>query len=78
MYKKFTSESVAAGHPDKICDRISDAILDEALSQDPDSHAGIETFVTSNFILVGGEIKSNAAIDYENIIRNTVKKTGLH
>lgn len=76
MYKKFTSESVAAGHPDKICDRISDAILDEALSQDPDSHAGIETFVTSNFILVGGEIKSNAAIDYENIIRNTVKKLG--
>lgn len=76
MYKKFTSESVAAGHPDKICDRISDAILDEALGQDPLTHAGIETFVTSNFVLVGGEIKSNAKINYETIIRNIIRKLG--
>lgn len=76
MYKKFTSESVAAGHPDKICDRISDAILDEALFQDPNSHAGIETFVTSDFVLVGGEIKSNAKIPYEKIVRNTIKNLG--
>ena len=74
MYKKFTSESVAAGHPDKICDRISDAILDEALSQDPNSHAGIEAFVTSNFALVGGEIKSNAKIPYAKIVRDTIRK----
>lgn len=76
MYKKFTSESVAAGHPDKICDRISDAILDEALSQDPQSHTGIETFVTSDFVLVGGEIKSNAKIDYDKIVRDTIKTLG--
>jgi len=76
MYKKFTSESVAAGHPDKICDRISDSILDEALSQDPYSHTGIETFVTKDFVLVGGEIKSNANIDYEKIVRSTIKKLG--
>src|SRR5574339_1276069 len=76
MYKKFTSESVAAGHPDKICDRISDAILDEALRQDPNSHTGIETFVTRNFVLVCGEIKSNATIDYEAIIRQTIRKLG--
>ncbi len=76
MYKKFTSESVAAGHPDKICDRISDAILDEALTQDPNSHTGIETFVTSDFCLVGGEIKSNAKINYTGIVRDTIKELG--
>lgn len=76
MYKQFTSESVAAGHPDKICDRISDAILDEALTQDPHSHTGIETFVTSNFVLVGGEIKSNAKIPYEQIVRETIRSLG--
>ncbi len=76
MYNKFTSESVAAGHPDKICDRISDAILDEALSQDPNTHAGIESFVTSNFALVGGEIKTNAKIPYTKIVRNTIQKLG--
>ncbi|HSX58223.1 MAG TPA: methionine adenosyltransferase [Candidatus Saccharimonadales bacterium] len=76
MYKQFTSESVAAGHPDKICDRISDALLDEALRQDPKSHTGIETFVTSDFVLVGGEIKSNAKISYEKIVRETIRKLG--
>ncbi len=76
MYKKFTSESVAAGHPDKICDRISDAVLDEALTQDPYSHTGIETFVTKDFILVGGEIKSNSKIDYEKTVRNAVRSLG--
>lgn len=76
MYKKFTSESVAAGHPDKICDQISDAVLDEALRQDPNSHAGVETFVTSDFILVGGEVKTNAKINYEKIARATVQKLG--
>ncbi len=76
MYKKFTSESVAAGHPDKICDQISDAVLDEALKQDPNSHAGVETFVTSDFVLVGGEVKTNAKINYTKIARETVKKLG--
>lgn len=76
MYKKFTSESVAAGHPDKICDQISDAVLDEALRQDPNSHAGVETFVTSDFILVGGEVKTNAKINFKKLARETVKKLG--
>lgn len=76
MYKKFTSESVAAGHPDKICDQISDAVLDEALRQDPNSHAGVETFVTSDFILVGGEVKTNAKINYKKLAKETVKKLG--
>lgn len=76
MYNKFTSESVAAGHPDKICDQISDAVLDEALRQDPNSHAGVETFVTSDFVLVGGEVKTNAKINYKKIARETVKNLG--
>lgn len=76
MYKKFTSESVAAGHPDKICDQISDAVLDEALRQDPNSHTGVETFVTRDFILVGGEVKTNAKINYKKLARETVRKLG--
>lgn len=76
MYKFFTSESVAAGHPDKICDQISDAVLDAALAQDPNSHTGVETFVTSDFVLVGGEVKTNAKINYEKLARDTVKKLG--
>ena len=60
----FTSESVGEGHPDKLCDRISDAVLDECLKHDADSHVACETFATSNFVLVGGEIntKSSAAV----------------
>lgn len=72
----FTSESVAAGHPDKICDAISDAILDAALAQDPDSHAGIETVVGANQISLFGEIKTTAKINYENIARTKIKELG--
>ena len=75
-YKYFTSESVAAGHPDKICDQISDAILDEAIAQDPNTHAGIETFVTKNYCIVGGELKSTAKLDFEKIARKTIKDLG--
>ncbi len=75
-YKLFTSESVAAGHPDKICDQISDAILDAALEQDKNSHAGIETFVTKDFCLVGGELKSQAKIDFEKVVRETIESLG--
>lgn len=74
-YKLFTSESVCAGHPDKICDAISDAILDEALRQDPNSKTAIETVVKDRVILVG-EIKSQAKIDYENIARKQIKRLG--
>jgi S-adenosylmethionine synthetase len=71
-----TSESVAAGHPDKICDAISDAILDAALKQDPNSRTGIETVAGANKIALFGEIKTTANINYEKIARDTVRKLG--
>jgi S-adenosylmethionine synthetase len=72
----FTSESVTEGHPDKICDQISDSILDALLEQDPMSRVACETCVNTGFVLVMGEISSNANIDYQNIVRDTVKKIG--
>jgi S-adenosylmethionine synthetase len=72
----FTSESVCAGHPDKICDAISDAIVDAALSQDPKSRTGIETVAGANQICLFGEIKTAAKIDYEQIVRDTVERLG--
>ena len=74
----FTSESVGEGHPDKLCDRISDAILDECLKNGLDSHVACETFATSNFVLVGGEIntKSTTVIDAEKIARKIACAVG--
>ena len=72
----FTSESVCAGHPDKICDAISDAILDEALRQDKSTRAGIETVAGANQISLFGEIKTTATLDYEVIARRTIKQLG--
>lgn len=74
--KLFTSESVCAGHPDKICDAISDAILDEALKQDPLSRTGIETIAGANQVALYGEIKTAAKIDYEQIVRQKVADLG--
>lgn len=74
--KLFTSESVCAGHPDKICDAISDAILDEALRQDPLSRTGIETVAGANQICLFGEIKSKAKIDYEAVARKKIAELG--
>src|SRR3989344_6628978 len=72
----FSSESVASGHPDKIADRISDAILDEVLAQDEYGKTAIETFVTKNKIILGGEVNSSAKIDYKKIARREIKKLG--
>lgn len=72
----FTSESVCAGHPDKICDAISDAILDAALRQDPKSHTAIETVAGANQIALFGEIKTKANLDFEKIARGTVERLG--
>lgn len=72
----FTSESVTEGHPDKVCDQISDAILDECLRQDPESHVACETFATTNFVLVGGEITTKAKIDAEAIARKVACEIG--
>ncbi|MBU0612490.1 methionine adenosyltransferase [Patescibacteria group bacterium] len=72
----FTSESVTEGHPDKVCDQISDAILDELLKQDKSSHAGIETFATTGLVIVGGEIRTKGYVDVADIARKTIKDIG--
>lgn len=74
--KLFTSESVCAGHPDKICDAISDAILDEILRQDPRGRGGIETVAGANQICLFGEIKTSAKIDFEAVARKKVEELG--
>ena len=68
----FTSESVSAGHPDKVCDQVSDAILDTALSQDRESRVAIETLVKDNQVILAGEITTDAQIDYEDVVRKTI------
>lgn len=72
----FTSESVSEGHPDKVCDAISDAVLDALLTQDPNSRVACETFVTTGLVLVGGEISTKAYVDIQDIVRKTVEKIG--
>jgi len=72
----FTSESVSEGHPDKICDQISDAVLDACLTIDPYSRVGCETFTTTGMVLVGGEITTKAYVDIQEIARGVAKKIG--
>ena len=72
----FTSESVTEGHPDKVCDKVSDAILDAILQEDPEARVACETFATTDLINVMGEITTAAAVDYEQIVRDTVKSIG--
>lgn len=72
----FTSESVSEGHPDKIADQISDAVLDEILRLDPKARVACETFVKTGMVLVGGEINTSAWVDIEELTRNTVKEIG--
>lgn len=72
----FTSESVTEGHPDKICDKISDALLDEFLRQDPDSRVAIETMTTTGVVIVAGEVTSKARFDIQDIVRKTIREIG--
>ncbi|MHA1686602.1 MAG: methionine adenosyltransferase [Candidatus Heimdallarchaeaceae archaeon] len=76
--KIYAAESVTEGHPDKICDQISDAILDAFLSVDPDAHVACETFVTTGLVLIGGEISTTKPVfvDYDKIVRDTIKEIG--
>ena len=74
----FTSESVSAGHPDKVCDQISDAILDAALKEDKDSRVAVETLVKDNQVVIAGEITTNTQIDYDQVIRNTILGIGYN
>ncbi|MBP7842579.1 methionine adenosyltransferase [Candidatus Woesebacteria bacterium] len=75
-YPKFTSESVCSGHPDKICDAISDAIVDAALALDPYSRVAVETLVTKNFVTIAGEVTTNAKLNYESIAKKTIASLG--
>jgi S-adenosylmethionine synthetase len=74
----FTSESVSAGHPDKVCDQISDAILDAALAQDKNSRVACETLVKDNHVILAGEITTGAKINYEKIVRDTINAIGYN
>lgn len=72
----FSSESVGEGHPDKICDQISDAVLDEAIKADPQAHVACETFTTTGIVLVGGEITVEGYIDLQRVVRGVLKGIG--
>lgn len=72
----FTSESVTEGHPDKVCDQISDAILDEFLTKDKQSRVAAETTVTTGMALVCGEITADCYVDISQVVRNTIKNIG--
>jgi S-adenosylmethionine synthetase len=76
MRNLFTSESVSEGHPDKVCDQISDAVLDALLSQDKTSRVACETFVTTGLVLVGGEITTKGYIEVQEIARNVIRDIG--
>ena len=72
----FTSESVTEGHPDKVCDQISDAILDAILAQDPEARVACESFATTGLVTVMGEITTTAYVDMPTIVRDTVRDIG--
>ncbi|UZQ29681.1 MAG: methionine adenosyltransferase [Spiroplasma phoeniceum] len=74
----FTSESVSEGHPDKICDQISDAVLDACLKEDPLSRVACECFITTNQVIIGGEITTKAKVDYANVARKVLKEIGYN
>src|SRR5438105_8712630 len=72
----FSSESVGEGHPDKVCDTISDAVLDACLAQDPRSRFACETYAKSNLVVVGGEITTSAKLDFNQIARDAIREIG--
>lgn len=76
MFQLFTSESVSEGHPDKICDQISDAVLDSLIEQDPMSRVACECFTTTGLVLVGGEVTTKGYVDVQKIVRDVVKDIG--
>lgn len=72
----FTSESVSEGHPDKVADQISDALLDQFLAYDDHAHCAIETFCTTGQVVIMGEVRSNVYVDLQTIARKTIKQIG--
>ena len=77
MRKLFTSESVTEGHPDKLCDLISDSVLDAFIKEDPYSRVACETLAGKGEIIISGEITSNANVDIEKLVRETIKNVGF-
>lgn len=73
----FTSESVTEGHPDKLCDTISDSILDEYLKQDENSRVAVETFASKNTIVIAGQVTSKGNVDIEKVARDVIKNVGF-
>merc|ERR1712048_432974 len=73
----FSSESVNEGHPDKLCDQVSDAVLDACLTEDPKSKVACETATKDNMVMVAGEITTQAKLDYEKVVRGVVEKIGF-
>ncbi len=78
MRRFFTSESVTEGHPDKVCDNISDAILDELLKQDPNTRAAVECCAAYNTLMIAGEVTTRASVDYEQIARSVIQRIGYY
>ncbi|MGN9160715.1 methionine adenosyltransferase [Clostridium sulfidigenes] len=78
MRRLFTSESVTEGHPDKMCDQISDSILDAILEKDPNARVACETATTTGMVLVMGEISTNCYVDFQKVVRNTVEEIGYN
>ena len=78
MRRFFTSESVTEGHPDKVCDCISDSILDELLKQDPSTRAAVECCAAYNTLFITGEVTSRAHVDYEQVARKVIQNIGYY
>ena len=76
MKKLFTSESVTEGHPDKICDQVSDAVLDAILEKDPNARVACETTTTTGMVMVMGEISTNCYVDIPKVVRETIREIG--
>ena len=74
----FTSESVSEGHPDKVADQISDAILDEFLRRDPESKVACETFCSTGLVIVGGEVRTDAYVDIQGTVRDVISRIGYN
>ena len=74
----FTSESVSEGHHDKVCDRISDAILDACLAQDPESRVACESLATTNLVVISGEITTNAKVDWQQVALDAIRDIGYN